>query len=230
MPTLRSLKQAIDEIFDESPSVCLWFSGGSDSRLLLEIMLETGKKFGILQFTEGWSREQRRQADEAILMHDLQVFSYPAMTSSLVAEGENIGLVSQYSIDGAGNSVMLIRDLVDNAKRCAFDVDLTPAPTRPAVIEYDTHIMGLRHDDTHWAAGDKPLIDGPKTIGDKTFKFPLSDWTAAKVRRALKTHYGVNLIGELDLGDINVCHNCLKGTERCVLPEIGHGDRCSCLG
>jgi hypothetical protein len=81
--------------------------------------------------------------------------------------------------------------------------------------------MGLRHDDTHWAAGDKPLIDGPKTIGDKTFKFPLSDWTAKQVRRTLKTHYGIDLSGQADLGDINACHNCLKGEGRVYCPKSG---------
>jgi hypothetical protein len=218
---LRSLKWAIAEIFDKHESRCLWFSGGSDSRLLLEIMLETGKTFGILQFTEGWSREQHRQADEAILMHDLQVFSHPAIANSLVAEGENIGLVSQYAINGGGESVMLIRDLVDDAKRCAYDVDLTPARSRPAIIEYDAHIMGLRHDDRHWIAG-KPLIDGPeRTYGGKTFKFPLAGWSAKQVRRTLKTHYGIDLSGQADLGDINACHNCLKGEGRVYCPKSG---------
>jgi hypothetical protein len=108
------------------------------------------QKFGILQFTEGWSREQHRQADEAILMHDLQVFSHPAIASSLVAEGENIGLVSQYAINGGGESVMLIRDLVDDAKRCAYDVDLTPARSRDRQLSSMTR--------TSWACGTTTRI------------------------------------------------------------------------
>jgi len=220
MPDLSYLKADISAIFAQHESRCLWYSGGSDSRLLLEVMLETEQSFGILTFEEGWSREQRKQFDAVVMEKSLQVFSYPAVSNTLVGENGEIGLVSQYAIDGYGNTAMLIRDLVDDPSRCAFDIKLEPAKQKIAPADWDVHLMGLRLDDKHWLKS--PLITEKESqVGSKKFLFPLAEWSQKEVRDALKTHYGVDLSGEIDLGDIGCCSNCLKSGETAFCPKQG---------
>lgn len=219
MPELSSLKRAIDEIFEAYPNRCLWFSGGNDSRLLLEVMLETEKPFGILRFADGWTKGQSAAIDAITLKHNLQVFTHPAIGHSLIGEGEEVAMVSQYSVDGVGRSAILIRDLVDDPNRCAFDIKLDIAKQRAAVIEFDVHIWGTRSDDTHWVNGTKPLLTTPEwNIGDKIFKAPLAEWSHDDVMRALKT-YGVHEPA-VETGDVFACHNCLKATSKVFCPKV----------
>ena len=227
MPTIRSLKRQMAAIFAEHESLCLFYSGGSDSRLLLEVMLEIKPFFGILTFGDGWDRDQRKQIDAVILEKNAQgidfpqVFSYPALSHTLVGSNGDLGLVSQYAIDEAGNATMLVRDLVDDGP-CSFDIKLEPATQRPAPIEWGTYIMGIRLDDHHWVA-DGPLItERESMIGNKKFLFPLADWGEKQVRAALKKHYGLDLTNEIPLGDISACSACLKTTDRVFCPKAGH--------
>lgn len=185
-------------------------------------MLETEKPFGILMFGDGWSRDQRKQADAVIMKHDLQVFSYPPVANVLVANNGDMGLASQYAIDAAGNTAMLIRDLVDEPSRCAFDVKLDLAKSKQAPIDYDVHIMGLKAADRHWLKGDKGLItEESRMIGDKKFVFPLAGWSHKQVRTTLKKHYGVDLSGDIDTGDLHACHKCLGKGETVLCPKTG---------
>lgn len=221
MPDIGSLKQAIDAIFAEHESRCLWFSGGSDSRLLLEVMLETGKPFGILTFPDGWSREQERQVDAVIREKKLQVFSYPPTGTALAGEGDELTFASQYPIDGFGSTVMLFRDIVDG-KRCAFDVKFPTARRTATPAEWSVHIWGLRRSDRHWLSGETPMIDETeRMVGDKKFLFPLADWSKAEVTATLKKEYGIDLSGEIELGDIACCTACLKSNEPVFCPKEG---------
>lgn len=228
MPTIRSLKRQMAAIFAEHESLCLFFSGGSDSRLLLEVMLEIKPFFGILTFGDGWDREQSKQIDAVILEKNAkgidfpQVFGYPALSHTLVGSNGDLGLVSQYAIDEGGNSTMLVRDLVDEGP-CSFDIKLEPATQRPAPIEWSTYIHGSKRADRHWAFGEGPLVDEPERIvGTKTFLFPLLDWSHEQVRDVLKKEYGVDLSDQAELADIKCCSNCLKTTDRVFCPKAGH--------
>ena len=223
MPDIRSLKQAISEIFAQHESRCLWFSGGSDSTLLLRVMLELDEPFGILTFDAAWSKEQRKQVDAVIMEKNLQVFSYPPAANVLVGQNGDLALVSQYAIDGGGNTAMLVRDLVNDPKRCYLDLDLGLAKSGIAPIEYAVHIWGLRRDDEHWIS-EKPLIDSEnQVIGNKQFLFPLAEFTKQDVIVGLKT-YGVEWeqpSDKMDLGNVNCCHNCLKTDEKPFCPKTG---------
>ena len=218
MPDLSYLKAEISALFAQFESRCLHYSGGSDSRLLLEVMLETQQPFGILTFKEGWSKQQHKQFDAVVMAKNLQVFSYPAVSNTLVGENGEVGLVSQYAIDGYGNTTMLIRDLVDDPSRCAFDIKLQPEKRKIAPADWDVHILGLRLDDEHWLKS--PLITEKEgQVGSKKFLFPLAEWSQKEVRDTLKTYYGVDLSGEIDTGNVNCCHSCLKTTERVYCPK-----------
>lgn len=220
MSDIGSLRSEIAAVFESTESRCLWWSGGSDSTLLLEIMLEQEKPFGILTFDAGWTKEQRRAINAVILERNLQVFRYPAVSNMLVAEGEEIGLVSQYAVNGFGDAAMLVRDLVHDDTRCAFDIVLEPARQKAAPVEFETHIWGLRRDDRHWAV-PKMLDASERFIGGKRFLFPLADWTAAEVRAALNDEYGIDLSERPELGDINSCSRCLTTTDRVLCPKMG---------
>lgn len=218
---LRSLRESIEAIFTSDRTVALWYSGGSDSRLLLEVMLETGGRFSVLRFNDGWTREQSTVGDAGIHQHRRQAFSYPALRHMLVGEGEEIALVSGYAVDADGTMALLVRDIVDDPKRCGMDERLLAKPQmRAAPAEFDVHIWGTRKDDRHWVVGDNvPLISGPEwKVGSKTFIAPLYEWTRERVRAALKSEYGVVVEG-VDTGDLRCCTNCLRSA-RAYCPKV----------
>lgn len=216
MNRLGSLKTEIGQLLSEG-NTCLWFSGGTDSRLLLEVMTETRKAFGILRFDDGWTPEQKRQVNAVALSHDQQFFSYPPGSILLIGDGSELSLAASYAVTNDGKSAVLVRDLCDGDK-CAFDLMVEVMP-RPAQIEFDTHIWGSRFDDTHYAV--KEVLQSAKwSIGDKQFIAPLADWTREEVTEALKT-YNVDLSGDIDTGNIYCCHNCLKGQGQVFCPKSG---------
>lgn len=220
MPDIGSLKEELATILDREQPTCLWFSGGSDSRLLLELLIEDGRDFGLLRFDDGWTREQSKAVDEVIIAKNLPVFSYPAIEHVLASEAGEISMVSLYVVDGGGNSAMLVRDVVDNPDRCAFDVKLETAKGLRAPVEWKQHIWGTRSEDRHWLGTDEPLAAREWTIGSKAFSAPLWEWTAEDVRAALET-LGIETTGP-DTGDIGCCVNCLKeATGRVFCPKAG---------
>lgn len=219
MADISSLKESVDAAMSRPGTVCLWFSGGSDSRLLLELMLKTGKPFGILLFQDGWTREQKRKTDEIIIKHNLMTFSYPAIENLLVAENGEISLVSAYAIDSRGNTFPVIRDLVDEPKRCLFDVKLDLPQMRVAPTAFDTHILGTRSDDRHWIFGDKELGLGEEwLIGEAAFITPLWNWAKDEVAKCL-IDLGIEDDG-VDTGNIECCSNCLT-QEKPFCPKAG---------
>jgi 3'-phosphoadenosine 5'-phosphosulfate sulfotransferase (PAPS reductase)/FAD synthetase len=215
---LRSLKSSIDDLISGWQTICLWFSGGNDSRLLLEVMLETKKPFGILRFDDGWNREQRKQVDAIILKHNLQVFSYPPIENLLVGNDTELSLASRYAVNGFGQATTIIRDLVDDPKRCAFDLMLETPKQLSAPTEFAAHIRGTRKEDRHWIGGNEPLLKGEDWyVGEKYFVAPLWDWTAEDVAEALKI-YEIDAGGN-DLGDIYACTNCLRSEGQVFCPK-----------
>lgn len=204
---------------NEKFPTCLWFSGGSDSTLLLFAMLEIKKPFGILRFDDGWSREQKREVDALIIEKNLQVFSYPPIDSFLVSEGDEIGLVSRYSVSvHSGNTMNLIRDVVDDPKVCAFDLMLEKAKQKAAPIVYCNHILGVRKDDTHWSSGEKSLIPGRHFSNETGWVYcPLYDWKREDVNEALKVYNVPEFTSD---SDIHACTKCLQSKERVFCPKV----------
>lgn len=186
-------------------------------------MLETKKPFGILRFEEGWSKEQKKAVDAVTLEYGLQVFSYPAVSSMLTGEGEEIGLVSFYAVDGRGNMAMLVRDLVDGPT-CAFDIKLKPAKQKTAPVEWGINVWGTRKSDFHWVNGDKPLLKTKDwTVGNAKFTAPLADFTRKDVLDGLK-RYGIDWQTQTeteDLGNISACTLCLRSTTPVICPKTG---------
>lgn len=211
MADIGSLITNIDEAFSREGTICLWFSGGKDSRLILEVMLRKRRPFGILLFQDGWTKEQRQVAGRVIVDNNLQAFSYPAVNHLLVAENGELSLISIYPIDGRGNVSTIIRDFVDG-ERCLFDVKLPSPEMLVAPTEYDNHILGTRQDDRHWIFEDRPLGLGPQwEVGAKTFLAPLWKWTASDVQAAC-AEVGIENV-EPDTGNLHCCSKCLTQAE-----------------
>lgn len=198
-------------------TVCLWYSGGSDSRLLLEVMIETGEPFGILRFEDGWSSGEKRYVDKTIVSKRLQAMSYPALRHSLVGEGSEVSLVSAYSIDLYGRPHLIVRDLVHDERRCAIDLMLPNPKMQAAPTEFDIHVVGTRSDDRHWILGDHPLGSAEWQNGAKQFIAPLWDWSREDILIGLES-FGVEL-EPIDTGNIECCFNCLKDS-RAYCPKV----------
>jgi hypothetical protein len=218
---LSSLKASINVILDNHKSRCLWWSGGADSQFLLEIMLETKKKFGILRFEENWSKKQRTISDKVIIKHNLQVFSYPAQSYLLIGKDEQVSLVSAYLIDG-NHWVPNIRDLVDgDSQQCGIDLQLKKANLPYPPIQFDCHIWGSRFDDKHYAF--EHLINNDTwRVGNKLIICPLAEWTREEVLKGLKT-YGIDYqepSDEENTGNLVCCHNCLKSKDETFCPKL----------
>lgn len=223
MDRLSSLKTSLARIFDEYPNPCLWLSGGADSLLLLRVMLEADKQFGVLRFDDGWDRDQRKQVDAIVQRFNLMVFSYPPVMSLLTEENGEIAAVAGYAVDRFGTAALLVRDLVEEVasgesrvasgkSRCVFDIKTEMSPGAAAQIEFDAHIWGTRREDRHWIAGDDELIKSDRwSVGEKQFFAPLYDWTRDEVLEALKTFE--EHVPELDTGNIVCCSRCLKKNE-----------------
>lgn len=218
---LGALKEVVNITVNGFTAVCLWFSGGSDSRLLLEVMREIGKPFAILRFEEGLSSAQRQTINKTIIEESLQVYSYPPAVMMLIGDDTNISLVSFYNVSGP-NSAKVIRDLVDGTD-CYFDVVPETTPVWGAPQEFPAHVWGSRFDDKHWALPDGMIASSDWLIGGRYFVAPLADWTREEVVEALAV-YGVEwqeVPEVLDTGNIVACHACLKGEGRVFCPKVG---------
>jgi len=158
--------------------IVLYFSGGKDSRLLLETMLAESIPFWVLRFDDGWTRTQRKVVDDIAIKHSLRVYSYPPLTSDLVGDGNgNLSLVSDYAVGGFGEFLPVIRDFVDG-DRCAVDLTFDTSGKPVAPIRFATHVLGSKKSDRHYTFGDDAPISGPAfKIGKQKFVAPLYDWT-----------------------------------------------------
>ncbi len=209
---LRSLKENLTRRLDSPKTVCLWFSGGSDSRLLLEVMCSTRKPFGIICQDDGLSREQKLLIDAVILEKNLQVFSYPPMSYLMIGDGENLSLAAAYPLNRRGTCLPVVRDIVKGEK-CAFDLEMDVSLKTSAPVEFDCHILGTRSSDRHYSYGSSAITEKDLWFtGGKRFYAPLFDWSKKEVIAALKT-FGVDYAeptDELDSGNLAACSNCLR--------------------
>ncbi len=208
---LSSLKTMLADLVGASRTISLWLSGGSDSRLLLEVMQAEGLQFTVLNFSDAMSRNQRKTVDQIITKHNLQVFSYPAREHFLISRERKLSLISLYAA-GRG-AVPMVRDIVTGEK-CAFDLSLDASRHRDAPIAFDAHIVGTRARDSHWSTG-RIAKQQEWSIGDTKFYAPLHRWTRREVKEALAL-YGTECqkpAERLDTGNVACCHRCLVASE-----------------
>jgi hypothetical protein len=213
MRKLCDLKKRLSKI--KNP--CLWVSGGSDSTLLLEVMIAEKLNFSIIHFADGLSRQQSKAVDELTIKHSLRIYSYPARFHVVVGnENGELAAISGYAVGKRGETMSLFRDIVEG-ERCAFDVPAVITPMIHPPIGFDNYVIGTKAGESHWALDGKPFLTKRSwEVGGRMFHAPLYSWSNAEVIAALKT-YGIDWqtpSDELDTGNVAACFDCLKGTGR----------------
>jgi hypothetical protein len=224
---LGRTKAMIDQALAESRgAAALYLSGGSDSLLLLHILMEMQAEFSIVSMDHTFSREQRRHLDSLILEHSLRVFTYAPSNAYLIGDGKDkVSLVEEYATP-SGALMPFVRDVKHDPSVCALsDVQLGPWHEGPAPLGFRLNIFGTRRWDRHYATGR--AWDKPERDVDGLIHFaPLWDWTRRDVKAALRA-YEVST-PKVDTGTLPMCTNCLTSTdeyaycpkERALIPAI----------
>lgn len=218
MTKLEIAQEWLESAFQEyAGKVGLFFSGGSDSLLLLHMMLEHGQPFAIVCFDHTFSREQRKYVDSIIAARDLRVFSYQPSTGYLIGDGHHVSLVEEYEMLGVGR-MPFIKDVAHNPTRCAVeDVKLGPWHEGKAPVGFGLNIFGTRKTDRHYATGKAWPNGSEWSVGPFAYAAPLWDWTRRDVKETLKA-YGIKP-PVVDTGTLPMCLNCLCGEGQVFCPK-----------
>lgn len=221
MIKIEQVKEALRvALAEHAGAVALYFSGGSDSLLLLHMMLDMKQPFSIICFDHMMTKVQRRYIDSIIQAHDLRVFSYRPSNAYLVGDGERVSFVEEYAMLGAG-LMPFIKDVAHDETRCAVtDVEVKAWHEGHAPVGFKLNIFGTRKSDRHYATG-KAWPQGPEwAVGPFHYLAPLWDWTRKDVKAALK-EYGAAW-PKLDTGTLPMCLTCLcpKTTGQVLCPKI----------
>lgn len=222
---LETLVGHLTRLFAGGNTPALWYSGGKDSRLLLELVRTNGWEPLILSMNETFNTNQQRRIDRAAA--GLKVFAYPPRASAMVGDGDRISLISAYAVGRSGETVPIVRDIIDgDEKRCALTITVPTARTPFPLVAANTHIIGTKRADRHWTFGDVP--PGPREfeIGGARFVAPLWDWTDGEVLDALAA-LGIDWAETDDdaanTGNIPCCRKCLIETGTVHCPQTGQG-------
>jgi hypothetical protein len=204
---LNEIKDEMENVMRSfTGSVGLFLSGGSDSLLLLYILLELQQEFSVVVFDHSFTREQKKHLAKIIAEKDLTVLSYPPMNAYLIGDGDRkVSIVEEYRmLDGA--VIPFVRDADHTEKVCAMeDVKFGPFTTA-APVGFKLNIFGLRRTDRHYATGwvGRMKMSRPATA---FYYNPLWSLTRKDVREGLK-HYGAQY-PRIDTGVLPMCLNCL---------------------
>lgn len=194
------------KILSAAKNPVLWYSGGTDSTLLLNALLGTGIPFDIVQIRNLWTKEQK--LDSLIIKRNLKVFSFDPSAVYFIGDDET-SVVFEYAF--SGGELPLIIDLGDG-RSCGLDA-LSKIGRGRIPVNWDLHIVGSRRDDTHYAL--KNLV--PSEVwkaGGTTFYAPLYHWTREQV---LARQPEITA----DTGVANHCFNCVKNCGLTFCPKEG---------
>lgn len=211
------MKEEISQLYDTLRRIgshfILWYSGGRDSRLLLESSIKVGIRPLLLCLDAGWTREQKTYVYSTVRKHGLPLYSYSPWKSA-VCRGKDgsIFTISLYSYTPQGHSFVVIKDLAFTPNRCGLDINFRITDRLSPPIRSMKHVVGTRKTDRHPILEDgEPLVSGPEwEHGGVSFYAPLYDWGTSKVIKALKILKADWRKPSIDTGNIPACHNCLK--------------------
>ena len=213
-----TVKKKLREICAGGETV-LWFSGGKDSRLLLELMLAQKLPFSILCFDDGWTRDQRRVVDDVIKRHNLRVYSYLPQSVYLFGAGGELTVAAHYAVGNRGETIPVLRDFVHQEKACGlekFQANVATSANTP--VFFANHILGSKRREKHYAFGGRDTVTNAEfEVGGARFFCPLYFWNNADVSAALGK-LGIKnaqTSAALDTGNIPACHSCLLGEAFC---------------
>ena len=195
----------------------LYLSGGSDSLLLLYLLIDISTEFSIVCFDHSFTREQKKWLDKIIHEKNLKVFSYPPMNAYWMGDGKQLTLVEEYAmLDGV--MMPFLRDAKHNEKICAVEDVKFGEFTKVAPIGFSLNICGLRKTDRHYATGRIAKAKFSR-FNQSWWYNPLWDLTRQEVKQAL-SEMGKEM-PKIDTGIINICRRCLDvGNKKVFCPKI----------
>src|SRR5580765_333548 len=182
---LSSLKNALSEAIT-GKTACLFYSGGSDSLLLLNVLLDLKADFAVITFVTTFSSRQKRVLDDLAYEKGIRIYSYKPQTAYFIGDGERMAFIEEYAMP-CGGTMPFIRDCVGGEK-CSYDLMVETRPTA-VPIRFELNIFGTRKTDRHWSWG-KSFADAELTMGMGKILAPLWKWNRKQVLEALK-EYGV---------------------------------------
>lgn len=208
---LSSLKDDLAKTI-AGKTTCLYFSGGSDSLLLLHVLLDMKANFSIMTFDATFSPEQKKLIDDVVYEQGLRVFSYKPANAYFIGDGEKLAFVEEYGfLDGT--LIPFVRDCTGGTK-CSFDVMVETRPDVP--IGFEVNIFGTRKTDRHWSWGSAAL-QSRKRLEHGIVWAPLWAFSRADVIAGLK-EYGVKK-PKVDTGSYQHCTACLEGKGEIFCPK-----------
>lgn len=214
---IKGIQTELEPMLTESNgSVGLYLSGGSDSLLLLHILLDMKAKFDVVTFDHTFTREQRQAVDDLLYQFELKGFSYPPANMYLIGDGKTkVTLVEEYATL-SGWTIPFLRDCEQNDWKCVYDANLKGNLLPTAPLGFKLSLFGTRKYDRHYSLGrllrKKTWVQGPLT-----YHTPLYDLTRADVKAGL-AHFGVKP-PKLDTGSVPLCTKCLTATENVACPK-----------
>jgi hypothetical protein len=209
---ISSLKNDLAEAI-EGKTACLFFSGGSDSLLLLYTLLEMKAGFSIMSFDATFSARQKKLLDDLAYSENVRVLSYKPKAAYFIGDGNGkLAFVEEYGML-SGATLPFLRDCVGGEK-CSYDVMVETRETVP--IGFEVNIFGTRRTDRHWAWG-KMFAEPAIGLGYGKIVAPLFEWTRKQVAEALK-NYGLKK-PKIDTGNYEHCCLCLNSKEPVLCPK-----------
>ena len=201
----------------------LWFSGGKDSRLLLELCLRHALPAVALLFDDTFSRAQRAAVHALLAERDAGAFSYPPRFATMVGHGGDLSMIGHYAVTSDGATLPVIRDLIDGPHdRCGLELSLTQARGPLPAVYFPRHILGSKRADRHYAFGGQVVPSASFTLGDAEFVCPLFEWNDDHVLAAL-AELGIDWreTEAENTGNIACCRKCLLETGEIECPRGG---------
>lgn len=203
-----------------STETALWFSGGKDSRLLLEIVLAEDLPFAVVCFDDQMTLAQKKAVYARAATRPF--YSWHPREAYLVGNGEgDVTLISHYEVGSNGPRLPIVRDLIDGGTKCSVRDVRAPLAKEACPFFIHTVVTGVKRTDRHYVFGDNRLMGADIRIGKVRFAAPLYNWSDADVIEALRDVFSIEWseTKEQNTGNIAACRKCLTETGPVRCPQ-----------
>lgn len=202
---------------EHSGLTALFLSGGSDSLLLLHILLDMGARFHCITFDYSFSQEQKARIDALTRTFGLRVLSYQPSEAYLIGDGKDrVSMVEEYLMSN-NITIPFVRDCVHNDNVCIHDEKFGTLRQDKAPVGFTLYLTGARKSDRHYTVG-RALKSQTRTKDGITVHAPLWDLTRRDVKKLLAIFK--ERVPKLDTGVLDLCTKCLTATAPVLCPRL----------